>query len=76
MAEVGEADAVADLDVVGAALPEVVGFEDVEGAVEVAELDVSVDEAGACGLLWKSLQVSVRKVSPPAVTLSAVGVTV
>ena len=67
---------------------EVVGFADVEaeddadedddddddGAVEA--VDEPVDEAGACGLLWKSVQVSVRKVSPPAVTLNAVGVTV
>ncbi len=62
-------------EVLGAALPEVVGaVDEVDGDDEV-EVEVEVEDE-SCGLLWKSVQVSVRKVSPPAVTLSAVGVTV
>jgi hypothetical protein len=70
--DVADGDAEAPLDVDGAAEPLVldvgVDVDDVDGlpVVEVA------GDAGA----WKSVQVSVRNVSPFAVTLNAVGVTV
>jgi hypothetical protein len=59
---------------------------DVDGVAEVLVLDVGVEVddvdgfpvvevAGDAGA-WKSVQVSVRNVSPFAVTLNAVGVTV
>ena len=57
-----------DPDFVGDAEAEVLGF-------DVAVPDVDVEEAGDWGP-WKSLHVSVRNVSPFAVTLSAVGVMV
>ena len=59
--------AVAEADVVGFA-------PDVEADVD-PEVAVEVDDAGAFGP-WKSVHVSVRNVSPLAVTLSAVGGTV
>ena len=59
---------------------------DVDGVAEVLALDVGVDVDDADGVpvvevagdpgAWKSVQVSVRNVSPFAVTLNAVGVTV
>lgn len=54
------------------------GTEDVEGVAEVLAFDVGVPVAAVAGDAgaWKSVQVSVRKVLPLAVTLSAVGVTV
>ena len=83
-AELGAAEALgADAVAVGEAAGEAVGEAEapLDGVPEVLVLDVGVDvepdaevagEAGA----WKSVQVSVRNVSPFRVTLKAVGVRV
>ena len=60
-----------DADVVAVAVADVVAV----AVDEVEVLGVVLLDAGACGP-WKSVQVSVRKVLPLIVTLSACGVTV
>ena len=67
----GDAEAPLDADGVAEVLVLDVGVE-VDDADGVPVVEVAVDPGAA----WKSVQVSVRNVSPFAVTLNAVGVTV
>ena len=70
--DVGLGVAEGEPDVVGAELLDVVG----EALAEVLDLVVAeVDVAGDCGP-WKSVQVSVRMVLPPMLTLRDFAVTV
>lgn len=72
----GVEDGAAVAAVLGVAVPDVVGVAaDVVADDDVLGLELVVPDAAGAGAPWKSTQDSVRRVLPPMVTLSAVGVT-